>query len=50
MTDIQKEIDQAFKLLSAIPVSGDYVEIMAAAKEHTRKAYQLAEEGEQNGG
>lgn len=43
MTDLQKELDQAFALVSAIPVSGDGVELMAAAKEHLRNAFKLAE-------
>lgn len=43
MTDLQKELDQAFALVSAIPVSGDGVELMAAAREHLRKAFKLAE-------
>lgn len=42
MTDLQKELDRAFRLLSSIPVAGDGVEMMAAAKERLRKAYQLA--------
>ena len=52
MTDLQKELDRAFACLSAIPVSGDGVEIMAAAREHLRKALKLAdpEKGEDNGG
>ena len=52
MTDLQKELDRAFACLSAIPVSGDGVEIMAAAREHLRKAFKLAgpEKGEDNGG
>ncbi len=52
MTDLQKELDRAFACLSAIPVSGDGVEIMAAAREHLRKAFQLAEpvKEEDNGG
>ena len=37
MTDILKELDQAFRLLSFIPVSGDNVEIMAEAKTRLRK-------------
>ena len=49
MTDLQKQIDQAFKFLSAIPVSGDGVELMAAVREHLRKAFKLAEEGGNNG-
>ena len=42
MTELQKEIDQAFKLLSAIQVSGDGVDKMAAARRHLRDAYQMA--------
>lgn len=51
MTDIQKEINEAFKLTSAIPVSGDAVEIMAAARAHLRSAYNLAaaQEVDENG-
>lgn len=42
MSEVQKKINEAFKLLTAIPVSGDQVELMAAAKESLRQAYQLA--------
>ena len=37
MTEILKELNQAFRLLSFIPVSGDNVEIMAEAKTRLRK-------------
>ena len=50
MTDLQKEIDQAFKLVSAIPVSGDSVELMAAVREHLRKAFGLACQKERDSG
>lgn len=52
MTDLQRKIDLAFACLSAIPVSGDGVEIMAAAREHLREAFKLAqpEKEEDNGG
>lgn len=43
MTDLQKELDQAFKLLAVIPVNGDNVEVMAGIREHLRTAYRLAE-------
>lgn len=43
-------IDEAFKLVSAIPVSGDHVEIMAAAKVKLREAYKQLEEEEKHGG
>lgn len=46
MTDIQKHIDTAFKMLSAIAVSGDNVERMALAKEQLREAYKLLEDSE----
>lgn len=52
MTELHEELKQAYAFLSAIPVSGDHVEIMAAAREHLRKAFRLAgpEKGEDNGG
>lgn len=48
MTDLQKEINEAFKLVSTISVSGDAVDIMAAARAHLRSAYNLADETEEN--
>ncbi len=42
MNDLQKALDQAFRVLSAIPVSGDNVELMAMARESLRTAYHLA--------
>ena len=42
MNDLQKELDKAFAMISSIPVSGDGVEMMAAAREHLRRAYKLA--------
>ena len=42
MTELQKEIDQAFRLVSAIPVSGDGVDVMAAVREHLRTAHRMA--------
>lgn len=47
MKDLQEELIRAFSLISAIPVSGDGVDIMAAARERLRKAYRMA--GEQKG-
>lgn len=46
MEHIKKELDQAFSMLSSIAVSGNNVEIMAAAKEHLRRAYKLCKEPE----
>ena len=39
---LSKELDQVFKLISALPVSGDGVDVMSAAREHLRAAYQMA--------
>lgn len=47
MTDLQKELDQAFKLISAVPVSGDGVDVMSAAREHLRAAFQMAAPAEE---
>lgn len=44
MTKFQWEIDQAFKLISAIAVSGDAVDVMSAARNHLRTAYGMADE------
>lgn len=50
MTDLQKVIDTAFRLISSIPVSGDNVEIMASAKQNLRSAYAMAAEKEEPDG
>lgn len=42
MTELQKELDRAFKMISSVCVSGDGVDMMAAARESLRRAYQLA--------
>lgn len=39
MTKAQRLIDEAFKFISALPVAGDQVEIMAKARELLRQAY-----------
>ena len=44
MNELQKTINEAFEYISAIPVSGDAVEVMAAAKDALRRAYKLAED------
>lgn len=48
MTGLQKELDRAFRLLAAIPVAGDGVELMASARESLRRAYQLAGQGQED--
>ena len=45
MTKVQEYIDQAFKYVSAITVSGDQGEIMARARELLRMAYAEAGKG-----
>ena len=49
---VKKLMDSAYKLLSTVPVTGDAVERMAAARQQLRQAYQLldAEEQEANDG
>ena len=42
MSDLQKEINNAFIMISSIPVVGDSVDRMAKAREHLRRAYQMA--------
>ena len=53
MNELQKELDEVFRLISAIPVSGESVEVMAMARERLRRAYQQAgrtEKEEEHGG
>lgn len=47
--EARKLLDEAFALLSAIPVSGDGVELMAAAKEKMRRAYKSIPKEEEHG-
>ena len=47
MTDLQKEVNEAFMIISSIPVTGDSVDRMAMAREHLRRAYQMAEESKE---
>lgn len=42
MNQLQKILDKAFNTLSAIPVCGDQVELMAHARELLRTAYRQA--------
>ena len=43
MEEIMKRIDEAFRLISSIPVKGNDVEVMAMAKSKLREAYGHAE-------
>lgn len=42
MNDIQKAIQEARRLVSIIPVSGDAVDVMSAARINLKEAYRLA--------
>ena len=39
MEQILKNLDSAFRMISSIPVTGEHVDIMAAARNNLRKAY-----------
>lgn len=41
MTEIQKELEQAYGLLATIPVCADAVDAMAAVRGHLRTIYQM---------
>ncbi|MEY8261332.1 hypothetical protein AALA80_13400 [Oscillospiraceae bacterium 50-60] len=43
MEELKKEMNAAYKLMDAIPVRGDMIEVMAEARRHLRAAYKLAE-------
>ena len=53
MTELQEEINNVYTAIAVIPVSGDHVDVMAAAREHLRRAFKLAtpepKEAEPNG-
>lgn len=44
-----KHFEEAFRLISNIPVAGDNVEIMAAAKNELRAAYRELKEEKSDG-
>lgn len=41
MDKAKRHIDEAYKLISAIPVKEDAVELMASAKQHLREAFAI---------
>lgn len=47
MDEIKKELNNAYRMLSAIPVSGDAVDVMAAVKACIRGIYQKLDEKEE---
>ena len=50
MNELQNKINEAYELISAVSVSGDNVELIAAAKESLRQAYKRAETEEGDDG
>lgn len=42
MNQLQKHIDEAYKLISAFAVKGDGVDLIAGVRAHLRQAYALA--------
>lgn len=44
MEELRKELNAAYKLIDAIPVRGDMIEVMFEARNHLRKAYKMAED------
>lgn len=53
MYEIQKKINEAYKLISTLSVSGDVVDVIAAARARLKEAFELAaspEEGNRHGG
>ena len=46
MTEVKKQLEEVFQIISTIPVAGDHVEGMAAAKAKLRTAYLLVEQAD----
>ena len=49
MNKIQETLNDAYKMLSIIQVSGEAVDVMAAVRAKLKEAYKLAEEGDADG-
>lgn len=50
MTDIAEKLNRAYQFLSAIPVSGDSVDLMAAARQEIKTVYAELKRSEADGG
>ena len=46
MKEIKQHLEEAFQLISSIPVKGDAVDVMAVVRSDIRAAYRLLEEKE----
>ena len=44
MNEVQAEINNAYKMLSSLLVSGDQVDVVAAVKLSLRRAFQMAKD------
>jgi len=42
MNDVQKKIQEAYRMVSVIPVSGDAVDLMAGARIQLKAAFEAA--------
>lgn len=42
MNDVQKKIQEAYRMVSVIPVSGDAVDLMAGARIQMKEAFEAA--------
>lgn len=47
--EVKKEVVSALNILSALAVTGDAVDLMAASKQKLKRAIKLLEEGDANG-
>ena len=48
MKEIKQHLEEAFQLVSSIPVKGDAVDVMAVVRSDIRAAYRLLEEQEKS--
>ena len=46
MKEIKQHLEEAFQLVSSIPVKGDAVDVIAVVRSDIKAAYRLAEEKE----
>ncbi len=50
MTPLQKEINEAFQCVSIVQAAGDAVDLIASARAHLRRAFELAAAKEEKDG
>lgn len=49
MEEIKKSLEQAYNIISTIPVAGDNVDRMTAARAELRRAFKLLAEAKKDG-